>query len=104
MSYDILELKERLSRLKKQQVQNVEKREIFPDGLTHSFVPKIAIFPNFFLGNIGQENACYDILERKKDLLRNKNKNFKKSKNWDFSKGVNPWLWSKNFHFSNFFF
>ena len=48
VSYDILELKERLSRLKKQQVQNVEKREIFPDGLTHSFVPKIAIFPNFF--------------------------------------------------------
>ena len=48
VSYDILELKERLSRLKKQQDQNVEKLEIFPDGLTHSFVPKIAIFPTFF--------------------------------------------------------
>ena len=81
VSYDILELKERLSRLKKQQVQNVEKLEIFPDGLTHS-CSKNSHFSNlFFFGNIGQENACYDILERKKDLLRNKNKNFKKSKN-----------------------
>ena len=48
VSYDNLELKERLSRLKKQQVQNVEKLEIFPDGFTHSFVRKIAIFPTFF--------------------------------------------------------
>ena len=29
---------------------------------------------------------------------------FKKSKNGHFSKGVNPWFWSKNGHFSNFFF
>ena len=29
---------------------------------------------------------------------------FKKSKNWEFSKGVNPWFWSKKGHFSNFFF
>ena len=29
VSYDILELKERLSRLKKQQVQNVEKLRFF---------------------------------------------------------------------------
>ena len=32
VSYDILELKEQLSRLKKQQVQNVEKLEIFQTG------------------------------------------------------------------------
>ena len=28
----------------------------------------------------------------------------KKSKNWHFSKGVNSWVWSKNGHYSNFFF
>ena len=28
----------------------------------------------------------------------------KKSKNWHVSKGVNPWFWSKNGHFSNFVF
>ena len=44
----------------------------------------------FFLGNIGQENVFYDILERKKAFLGYKNNKFKKSKNWHFFKGVNP--------------
>ena len=61
-------------------------------------------FQLFVLGNIGEENAFYDILERKNTCLSYKNKKFKKSKNWHFSKGVNPWFWSKNGHFSNFFF
>ena len=39
----------------------------------------MAIFPTvFFLGNLGQENVFYDILERKNDFLGNNNKNFKK--------------------------
>ena len=80
------------------------KIDIFPKGLTHGFGPIMAIFPFFFLGNIGQENVFYDILERKNAFLSYKNKNFKKSKNWHFSKGVNPWFWSKNGHISNFFF
>ena len=58
----------------------------------------------FFLRNIEQENLFYDILERKNAFLGYKNKKIKKSKNWHFSKGVNPWFWSKNGHFSNFFF
>ena len=41
------------------------KIDIIPKGLTHGFGPKMAIFPTFFLGNIGQENVFYDILERK---------------------------------------
>ena len=46
-----------------------------------------------------------DILERKNlAVLGYKNKQFKKSKNWDFSKGVNTSFWSKNGHFSNLFF
>ena len=80
------------------------KIDIFPNGLTHRFGPKMAIFPRFFLGNIGQENVFYYILERKKAFLGYENKKFKKSKNWHFSKGLNPWFWSKNGHFSNFFF
>ena len=67
-------------------------------------VQKWPFFQLFFLGNIGQENVFYDILERKNAFLGFKNKKFKKSKNWHFSKGVNPWFWSKNGHFSNFFF
>ena len=58
----------------------------------------------FFLGNIGQENAFYDILERKNAFVGYKNKKLKKSINWHFSKGVNPLFWSKNGHFSNFLF
>ena len=75
-------------------------------GLTHIFGPKMAIFPISLisLGNIGQENVVYDILERKNAFLDCKNKKFKKSKYLHFSKGVNPWFWSKKRHFSNFFF
>ena len=80
-----------------------------------------------FLGNIGQENVFYEILERKITFLGYKNKKFKTSKNriilkglihgfwtkmsffWTskncpYSKGVNPWFLYKNGHFSNFFF
>ena len=48
-------------------------------------------FSNFyFLGNIGQENIFYDILARKNAFVAYENKKFQKSKNWHFSKGVNP--------------
>ena len=67
-------------------------------------VQKWPNFQLFFLGNIGQEIVFCDILERKNVLLGFKNKKFKKSKNWHFSKGVNPGFWSKNGLFSNFFF
>ena len=54
----------------------------------------------FFLGIMGQENVFYDILERTNAFLGHKNSMFKKWKNWDFCKGVNPWFWSKIGHFS----
>ena len=65
---------------------------------------KWPFFQLFFLANLGQENVFYDILERKNTFLRYKNKKFKKSKNWHFSQGVNPWFWSKNGHFPDLFF
>ena len=49
------------------------------------FWSKMAIFPTFFLGNIGQENVFYDILERKNAFLGYKNKKSKRSKYWHFS-------------------
>ena len=67
-------------------------------------VQKWPFFQFFFLGNIGQENVFYDILELKNDFLGYKNNKFKKSKNWDFSKGVNPWFWFKNGLFFHLFF
>ena len=56
--------------------------EIFPKGLVKGFGPKLASFPFFlFLGNIGQENVVYNIVERKNAFLGYKKKKFKKSKN-----------------------
>ena len=60
-------------------------------------VQKWPFFQLFFLGNLRQENVFYDILERKNSFLGYKNKKFKKSKNWPFIKGVNPWFWSRRF-------
>ena len=40
----------------------------------------------------------YDILDRKNAFLDYKNINLKKSKNWDFSKGVSPRFFSNFFH------
>ena len=54
-------------------------------------------------GNINQENIFYDCLEQKNAFLGYKNKKFKKSKNWNFSKWINRWFWSKMAIFSNFF-
>ena len=76
----------------------------FSKGVNPWFLSKNGNFSIFlFLSNIGKENVFYDILARKNAFLGYKNKNFKKSKHWDFSEGVNPWLWSKNAHFSMFF-
>ena len=55
------------------------KSGIFPKGLTHGFGQKMAIFPSFFLGNIGREQVFYDILERKNAFLGYKNKKLKQS-------------------------
>ena len=63
----------------------------------------MTLFQTFFFDNIGQENSLNDILEWENAFLGYKNKKFKKSKNCHFSKGVNPWFWSKNGHFSNSF-
>ena len=66
-------------------------------------VQKWPYFQLFFLGNIGQKNVFYDILEPKNACQGYKNNKFQKAKNWSFSKGVNLCFWSKNGHFSNFF-
>ena len=65
--------------------------------------PNMAVFSTFFLGNINQENVFNDILERKNAFLGYKKKNPTSRKIYIFFKGVNPWFWSKNDHFSNFF-
>ena len=91
---------------------------------------KWQFFGVFILGKISQEDVYYDILEGKNTFVEYKDVNFreyrpgkrvlrysrkkkllyrlhkkklKKSKNWDFFKGVSPLFWSKIDNFSMFF-
>ena len=75
--YYILERKHDFLAIKR--CSKSRKIDIFPNGQTLGFGAKMAILNLFFLGIIGQENVFYDILERKNDFLRYKNKKFKKS-------------------------
>ena len=77
----------------------------FCKGVNQCFRSKNGHFSIFnFLSNIDQENVYYDVLERTNAFLGYKKKKFKQFKNWHISKVVNPRFWSKNGHFSNFFF
>ena len=80
------------------------KIHIFSKRLAHGFGPKPAILQLFFLGNFSQENVFNDILERVNAFLGFKKKSSKTRKIDIFPKGLNPYFWSKNGHFSNFFF
>ena len=65
-----------------------QKIDIFPKGLTHGFGPKMAMFPTFFLDNIGPENVFYNILERKNAFLAIKTRSLKSRKIDIFLKGL----------------
>ena len=80
--YDIVEPKNALRGYKNKKFKKSKNLHFFHIlGLTHGFSPKIAIFPTFFLGSIGQENVFYDILEPKNTFLGYKKEKFEKSKN-----------------------
>ena len=102
--YDILEQKNALLGYIKKKFKKSKNWHFFKGVNPWVLSKKGHFYNSFFLANIGQENVFYDILERTNAFLGYKNKKFKKSKNWHFSKGVNPWFGSKNGDFSNFFF
>ena len=60
------------------------------------WVKKSAIFSCVFFSKIGVEIMFSYGLERKETFQDDKNVNFFKSKKWVFSKGVQPWFWSKH--------
>ena len=89
---DIQERKNSFLGYKKKKFQK-SKNWHFSKGVKPWFWSKNGHFPKvFFLGNIGQENDFYDILQPKNSFLGYKNKKFKESKKWHFSKGANPWF------------
>ena len=102
--YDILEQENDCLSNKKKKFKNSKNWHFFK-GFNPCFWSKNGHFSKlFFFGNRGQENVFWSIVEQKHAFLGYKMKKLKKSKNWHFPKRVNPWFWSKNGHFSNFFF
>ena len=67
-------------------------------------VQKWPIFQLCFLGNIGQENVFYDILDWKNAFLGYKEKKFKKSKNGHFPRGLTHGFGPKMAVFPTIFF
>ena len=71
--YDIVERKNAFLRYENKKFKK-SKYWHFSNGVNSWFWSKNGHFCNFsFLGNIGQENVFYDILERKKAFLSYKN-------------------------------
>ena len=77
---------------------------VFQSGWPMVLVQKWSFFQLFFFRQYTPGKWVLRYSRTKNAFLGYKNKKFIISKNWPFSKGVNPWFLSKNGHFSNFFF
>ena len=86
--YDILQRKNAFLGYKKKKFKK-SKNPHFSKWVNPWFWCKNGHFSNFFfIGNIGQKKAFYDILEEKNVFLSYKKKKFTQSKNWNFFKRV----------------
>ena len=94
----------KLSQTIKTETKNSQKLGLFQRGQSMVLVKHLKIFHLFIFRKISQHNAFDNILERKKAFLDYKKQKVKTVKNWDFSKGVSPWFWSKILKFSTFLF
>ena len=76
----------------------LEKRRkigIFPKGLTHGFGENFQNILSVCFSLKKSLNILFEfVLKKKQPFLEHKNDR-RKSKIWHFSKGVNPWFWSK---------
>ena len=104
MFHDTLERKSAFQGFKNMNLKKSKNCD-FSEGVSPWFWSKIGNFFIFlFKEKKKQENVFYDIVKRKNNFLGYKNEKFKKSKNWDFSKEVTPWLRSKICNFFIFLF
>ena len=102
--YDILQWKSAFLVYKKKKFKTWKNWHFSKVDNPWFLVQKWPSFQNSFLGTIGQEKVLYDILKRKNIFLGYENKKFKKSKNWHFSKGDNPWFFVQKWPFFQHFF
>ena len=81
---------------------------IFFKGLTHGFGPKMTIFPSVFLQAMQARKMSFMVFQNEKPpfqaILGYKTKEVEKVEKLTFFQRGNPCLFSKNGHFSYFFF
>ena len=83
----------------------IQKIDIFPKVITRGFGPKMVIFKCFFFQAIQARKMSFTIFQNKKRPSRLQKQEVQKFEKLSFFfKAVNPWFWSKNGNFSNFFF
>ena len=110
MFYDIVEGRNAFLEYRNKKLKR-SKNWDFSKLVSPWFREKLVIFLHFYFREnrpeecvLKQKNVFYVIVEGRNAFLDYKNKNLKKSKNWDFFKGVSPWFWSKIGNFSRFLF
>ena len=104
MFFTIFKKEKCFSRKKKKAVLNYKNKDLdksknwdFFKGVNPRFPSKSSkIFQCFRFSKINQETVFKDTLGKKQAFVDYKNKGFKTSRNWTFSKAVSPWFWSKN--------
>ena len=72
----------------------------FPNGLVHDFLQKSKFLLSVFFTEIMPEKIVFQYLWKKRMILSGKKLSFKKGQKIDISKGVGPWILSKNWIFS----
>ena len=80
------------------------KIDIFLMGSTYGFGPKVAIFPIFIFRQYRPKKMSFTKFQKKKCLSKLQKQKVQKVEKFSFFQRGNPWCWSKNGHFSNFFF
>ena len=105
VSYEILERENAFLRYKKKKFKKSKNWHFSKRVNSWLWSKNVHFFKFFFLGNIGQENVFYDILETKKAFLGYKNNKLKTSRKTDiFPKGLTHGFCPKVAIFSTFFF
>ena len=96
--------KKRLSRLYKNQVQKLQKFDIFPKALSHGFGPKMANFPTFIFQEIQAKKISFTIFQSEKTPFQIIKKEVQKLKKIDiYPKGLTHSSGAKMAIFPKFF-
>ena len=100
--HDILKRKNAFLGYKTRSLKS-RKMGVFPKGLVHGFGLKVSIFLSFCFRQKRPGKCVSRYSRKKKHLSTLKKQEVQEVENYNFSKGVSPWFWSKIGNFSIFF-